>query len=176
VNRIRALLSGIFPGLERVLDLTNQGPLILLTAFQTPAALRQAGADQVRAHLVGNHAYSRTLSAVVTDAMAAGAEQTIAVPGEQVSAALIGQHAGALLELGRRIKVLDRHIAQLFVQHEHAARITSVIGFGPALGARSCWPTRAAVTWSRRSAPRLGWPPTPAWPRCRATRSGCRAT
>lgn len=27
VNRLRAQLSGIFPGLERVLDLTNTGPL-----------------------------------------------------------------------------------------------------------------------------------------------------
>jgi len=136
VNRIRALLSGIFPGLERVLDLTNQGPLILLTTFQTPAALRQAGADQVRAYLVEHHVYSRTLTAVVTDAMAAAAEQTITVPGEQVTAALIGQQAAALLELNRRIKALDKHIAQLFVGHEHAARITSVPGFGPALGAQ----------------------------------------
>jgi hypothetical protein len=43
VNRLRAQLTGIFPGLERALDLTNTGPLILLTGCQTPAALRRIG-------------------------------------------------------------------------------------------------------------------------------------
>jgi hypothetical protein len=36
VNRLRAQLTGIFPGLERALDLTNTGPLTLLTGYQTP--------------------------------------------------------------------------------------------------------------------------------------------
>lgn len=43
VNRLRGHLTGIFPALERVLDLTNVGPLILLTGYQTPAAIRRAG-------------------------------------------------------------------------------------------------------------------------------------
>jgi hypothetical protein len=34
--------------LERVLDLTNQGPLILLTGFQTPAAIRELGIEGLR--------------------------------------------------------------------------------------------------------------------------------
>ena len=43
VNRLRAQLTGIFPGLERALDLTNTGPLTLLSGYQTPAALRRTG-------------------------------------------------------------------------------------------------------------------------------------
>jgi transposase len=43
VNRLRGHLTGIFPGLERALDLTNVGPLILLTGYQPPAAIRRAG-------------------------------------------------------------------------------------------------------------------------------------
>jgi hypothetical protein len=31
--------------LERVLDLGNAGPLVLLTGYQTPAALRRTGAN-----------------------------------------------------------------------------------------------------------------------------------
>lgn len=42
VNRLRAQLTGVFPGLERALDLTNTGPLVL-TGYQTPAALRRTG-------------------------------------------------------------------------------------------------------------------------------------
>ncbi len=34
VNRLRAQLTGIFPGLERALDLTNKGPLTLLNGYQ----------------------------------------------------------------------------------------------------------------------------------------------
>ncbi|KPI20836.1 transposase IS111A/IS1328/IS1533 [Actinobacteria bacterium OV450] len=33
VNRLRAQLTGIFPGLERALDLTNTGPLVLLSGI-----------------------------------------------------------------------------------------------------------------------------------------------
>lgn len=42
LNRLRAQLTGVFPGLERALDLTNTGPLVL-TGYQTPAALRRTG-------------------------------------------------------------------------------------------------------------------------------------
>jgi hypothetical protein len=41
INRLRGLLTGIFPALERVLDFTNRGPLILISGFQTPTAIRQ---------------------------------------------------------------------------------------------------------------------------------------
>jgi hypothetical protein len=53
-----------------------------------------------------------------------------------VTATLIAQQAAELLELHRRIKSLDKHVADLFAKHEHAARSTSVAGFGPGLGAQ----------------------------------------
>ncbi|MEU9979499.1 transposase [Streptomyces sp. NPDC051014] len=43
VNRLRAHLTDIFPGLKRALDLTNTCPLTLLTGYQTPASLRRTG-------------------------------------------------------------------------------------------------------------------------------------
>ncbi|OEJ48468.1 hypothetical protein AR457_34435 [Streptomyces agglomeratus] len=51
VNRLRAQLTGIFPGLERLLDLTNKGPLTLLTGYQTPAAIRRLGAKRLETWL-----------------------------------------------------------------------------------------------------------------------------
>jgi transposase len=155
VNRIRALLGGIFPGLERVLDLSKRSPLILLTAFPTPAGLRQAGAATVRAHLVENGAYSRAVTPIVATAMQAAAEQTIAVPGERVTAVLIAQLAVELLELDRRVKNLDKHIADLFAGHEHAPRITSVAGFGPTLGAQLLADTGGDLQASFGTAARL---------------------
>lgn len=35
INRLRTHLLGIFPALERVLDFTNRGPLVLISHFQT---------------------------------------------------------------------------------------------------------------------------------------------
>ncbi|MEU6687734.1 IS110 family transposase [Streptomyces sp. NPDC046832] len=43
VNRLRGTLLGRFPALERALDVTNTGPLKLLTGYQTPAAIRRTG-------------------------------------------------------------------------------------------------------------------------------------
>ncbi|MFP4406502.1 IS110 family transposase, partial [Rhodosalinus sp.] len=39
LTRLRGLLCGIFPGLERGLDVTCKGPLVLLTRFVTPAEI-----------------------------------------------------------------------------------------------------------------------------------------
>ena len=49
--RLHDLLVGIFPGLERTLDLTTKGPLHLLTRFVTPAELRAAGKKRLVRHL-----------------------------------------------------------------------------------------------------------------------------
>jgi transposase len=43
INRLRAQLLEFFPALERALDLTEKGPVLLLTAYQTPAAIRRMG-------------------------------------------------------------------------------------------------------------------------------------
>lgn len=51
MNRLHDQLLAISPALERVLDLTNRGPLVLLTGFQSPAALRRAGTTEVQAWL-----------------------------------------------------------------------------------------------------------------------------
>ena len=48
INRLREQLLNIFPALERALELTNRGPLVLLTGYQTPAALRRAGAARLQ--------------------------------------------------------------------------------------------------------------------------------
>ncbi len=51
INRLRAQLLEIFPALERELDLTNRGPVVLLTGYQTPAAIRRSGAKRIETWL-----------------------------------------------------------------------------------------------------------------------------
>lgn len=45
INRLRQRLLGVFPALERALDFTNQGPLVLISQFQTPHAIRAVGPE-----------------------------------------------------------------------------------------------------------------------------------
>lgn len=49
--RLRDLLCGIHPGLERLLDVTTKAPLALLSRFVTPAEIRRAGKARLIAQL-----------------------------------------------------------------------------------------------------------------------------
>ena len=51
IARLRGLLCGIHPGLEKALDVGCKGPLALLTRYVTPAEIRHAGQARLRAHL-----------------------------------------------------------------------------------------------------------------------------
>ncbi|MGW2113145.1 IS110 family transposase, partial [Streptomyces sp. NPDC001948] len=61
INRLRAQLLEFFPALERPLVLTNRGPVLLLTGYQTPAAFRRSGAKRVETWLSPGRAGHRPL-------------------------------------------------------------------------------------------------------------------
>lgn len=136
VNRLRELLASIFPALERAFDYSARSPLILLTGYQTPAGLREAGAETVEAFLREHGAWPKGIPAMARTALAAAAEQTIALPTEAVTAPLIARLAADLLELNRKIKDLDKQLTARFGDHAQADKITSIPGFGPILGAQ----------------------------------------
>lgn len=135
VNRLRELLGSIFPGLEQAFDYSTRSALILLTGYQTPAGLRSAGVEGVAAYLRAQRAWAPGISAMATTAVAVAGEQSVALPGEAVTAPLVARLAGQLLDLDREIKDLDKQLSARFAQHPHAEIITSVDGFGPILGA-----------------------------------------
>lgn len=136
VNRIRELLTGIFPALERAFDYSTRSALVLLTGYCTPAAIRQAGPTGLTSHLREHGAWPKGIPSMVDKALAAADEQTVALPGEAVTAPLIQRLARQLLDLDREIKDLDKQITATFGEHPHAGPITSVDGFGPILGAQ----------------------------------------
>ena len=135
INRLRGLLTSIFPALERAFDYSTRSALILLTGFQTPAGLRAAGVE-VAEYLRQHDAWTTGIPAMAAKACAAAGEQTIALPTETATAPLIARLAAQLLDLDREIKDLDAQIGDRFAQHPDAPRITSVDGFGPILGAQ----------------------------------------
>lgn len=135
INRVRELLGSIFPGLEQAFDYSTRSALILLTGFQTPAGLRTAGESGVARYLSEHRAWASGIPAMAKAAVAVAGEQSVALPGETITAPLIARLAAQLLDLDCEIKDLDKQLGARFAQHPHAEIITSVDGFGPILGA-----------------------------------------
>jgi transposase len=133
INRLRATLLEISPALERALDFTRTGPLILISGYPTPAAIRQAGEEQLTAWLRSQGARNAAKLAAAT--MAAAAAQTVRLPGEDIAAQLVTELAGEVMSLGTRIRQIDQRIQDRFRRHRAAAVITSLPGIGTLLGA-----------------------------------------
>ena len=134
VNRLRDVLSGYFPALERSFDYAHsRGALTLLTGYQTPQAIRRAGQSRLRTWLVKRKVRSADqIAAVALDA--AKAQQTV-VPGQDVAASIVVDLATQLLAIGSRISELDTRITTTFRAHPQAEIIESLPGMGPILGA-----------------------------------------
>lgn len=165
VNRLRALLTSIFPALERAFDYSARSPLILLTGYQTPAGLREAGIDGLQEYLREHGAWAKGIPAMARTALDAATEQTVALPAEQATAPLIARLAADLLNLDRQIKDLDKQLTARFSEHPQAGKITSIPGFGPILGAQLLADTggdlRAAFGNPGRLAAYAGLAPVP---------------
>jgi transposase len=133
INRLRGLLAGIFPALERMLDFTNRGPLILISGFQTPTAIRQLGAGRLTGWLKRRGV--RGAGRLAHAAVEAASRQTVHTPGQAAAASLIVRLAQTVLDLDRQLTDLDREVAGIFRTHPDAAIITSLTGIGDVLGA-----------------------------------------
>ncbi|MEU4175827.1 IS110 family transposase [Streptomyces sp. NPDC026589] len=133
INRLRGQLTGIFPALERVLDLGNAGPLILLSGYQTPAALRRTGRTRLKTWLRNRKV--RGADALAETALEAAGRQHTAVPGEKITAQVIHTLAKEVIGLNEQIAEIDKLIAARFREHELAEVISSMPGIGTLLGA-----------------------------------------
>ncbi|MEU6505339.1 IS110 family transposase [Streptomyces sp. NPDC046942] len=133
VNRLRAQLTGIFPGLERTLDLTNTGPLTLLTGYQTPAAIRRLGAKRLETWLLNRKV--RSANQLAEAAVEAAERQHTSLPGEKLTAQLVHTLAREVMALNQQVAELDRLIESRFREHRTFKVITSMPGLGVILGA-----------------------------------------
>ncbi|MFB7497731.1 IS110 family transposase [Streptomyces sp. NPDC056161] len=133
VSRLRATMTSMFPSLERALDVTNAGPLILLTGYQTPAALRRIGLKRLETWLRNRKV--RSAEALAAAAVQAAERQHTAVVGERHIAAMAHTLAKEVIALNEKIAETDKLIEGRFRQHELAEVIESVPGIGPLLGA-----------------------------------------
>jgi transposase len=131
---LRGALTGIFPALERAFDYSaHKGALVLLTGFQTLAAIRRRGRARLTAWLANRSV--RGADAVATIALEAAQAQQTALPGEDIAAQITAELAAQILALDDRLKRIDRQINETFRTHPQAEIIESLPGMGPILGA-----------------------------------------
>ncbi|MER6086409.1 IS110 family transposase [Streptomyces sp. NPDC001833] len=134
VNRLRDVLTGIFPALERAFDYSShKGALVLLTGYRTPAAIRRRGRARLTAWLANRGV--RGADHVAATALAAAQAQMTALPGEDVAAQIVAELAALILALDDRLKRIDKQIRETFRAHPQAEIIESLPGMGPILGA-----------------------------------------
>jgi transposase len=133
INRLRATLLEVSPALERALDWRCTGPLILISGYPTPAAIRQAGPEQLTAWLRSQHA--RNPARLAQAVAAAAASQSVRLPAEDIAAELVTELAKEVMALGARIRQIDQRIQDRFRRHRAAAVIISLPGIGTLLGA-----------------------------------------
>ncbi|MBL1118576.1 IS110 family transposase [Streptomyces sp. 110] len=134
INRLRDLLVGVCPALERAFDYSAaKGPVVMLTEYQTPAALRRIGVKRLMTWLERRKV--RGAAQVAARAVEAAQTQMTTLPGEKRAARMIGDLAHQLLALDERIKDNDREIREMFRTDDRAEIIESMPGMGPILGA-----------------------------------------
>ncbi|MER6365500.1 IS110 family transposase [Kitasatospora sp. NPDC001527] len=133
INRLRGTLLSMFPALERALEVTNAGPLKLLTGYQTPAAIRRTGTARLTKWLANRKV--RNARALAEAAVEAAERQHTSVPGEKTTAKLVHTLAEVVMALNEQIAEIDKLIEGRFREHELAAIVESVPGIGTVLGA-----------------------------------------
>ena len=134
INRLRDVLTSVFPALEREFDFAScKGALVLLTGYACPARLRRAGEARLAGWLRQRRV--RGYADVAARAVAAAQSQRITLPGQDIAASIVSELARNVLALDQRVAELDKQIAALFAGHPQAEVIQSMPGFGPILGA-----------------------------------------
>lgn len=134
IARLHDLLVGIFPGLERELDLRTKGALHLLTRFVTPAEMRGAGAKRLLRHMqrAGGVPHLQELVELV---LRVSNEQLITVLAENAVARLIKELAVEALDTRERLDRLELELSGLLNRHPDAALIRSLPGMGAVMTA-----------------------------------------
>jgi transposase len=134
INRLRDLMTSVFPSLERAFDYSShKGALVLLTGYASPDRIRRLGESRLTSWL--RQRKVRGSTEIAARAVAAAKAQLTVLPGQDLAAGIIAELATDVLALDQRLKQLDGQIEELFAQHPQAAVIQSMPGFGPFLGA-----------------------------------------
>ena len=134
ISRMRYLLNTIHPDLERALDLTNAGPLLLLTRYVTAAQIRTAKPKTIARFLRSKDARNPETLADAAYA-AALAHPRLHLPAEATTASLVREMAEEAVQCRTRVAAIDRKLDELVHRHPDGTLIRSLPGMGVVLAA-----------------------------------------
>ncbi|MFF3313805.1 transposase [Streptomyces sp. NPDC002952] len=106
---------------------------MLLTAYQTSAAIRRSGVKRIETWLRNRKV--RNAAAIAATAVEAAVGQQASLPGEKLAAAMVARLAQGIVALDDEIAELDDLIEARFREHPHAEIIRSMPCMGALLGA-----------------------------------------
>ncbi len=133
-NRMRDTLTGVFPALERAFNFSaHKGAMVLLTGFQTPAALRRMGHSRLTAWLAKRGV--RLPHGVAELAIEAAKAQQTSLPGEDAAAQIIEDLANSILNLTERIARAEKQMEKMLNEHPQGPILLSMPGMGHILAA-----------------------------------------
>jgi transposase len=135
-NRIRDLLLGIHPALERALgaDLAHPAVLGLLARYGGPAGLRRAGKARIDTVLAKK---APRMHARLTDRIwTALGEQSVVVAGSAAVETILPRLAATLAELLDQRKAIAAEVEKVLDDHPLAQVLTSMPGVGVRTAAR----------------------------------------
>ena len=121
-------------------------------ATRPPEALRRIGRTRLEKWLRGSNAYNSV--AIADRAIAAANAQHVVVTGQRLGSTIVARIAQQILDIDAELSDLDDMIEERFTQHQQAAVIRSMPGFGPLLGAELVAATNGGLD-SFHSADRL---------------------
>jgi len=128
INRLRDLLTSVFPSLERAFDYSaHKGALGLPTRYASPARIRRRGRARLAQWL--QHRKVRGADEVAARALGAAEAQSIVLPGQELTASIVSDLAATILALDDRVKALDKKIDHEFKQHPQAEIIVLMPGW-----------------------------------------------
>ena len=107
--------------------------MVLVTGFQTPAALASIEQDDLELWLRQHKV--RHAAKLASTARRAAQAQTAKLPGETMAANLVSRLAATILRLNDELKEIDSQISARFHAQPGAEIITSMVGIGDLLGA-----------------------------------------
>jgi len=134
INRLRATLLEFFPALERAFDYSkSKAALTLLSGYQTPDGIRRLGQTRLAAWL--QHRGARNSATVAEKAVAAAHAQHTTLPAQTVGATLVAALAEQITAIDQQIAAIEARTEERFRDHERAAVLLTMPGFGPVLAA-----------------------------------------
>jgi transposase len=133
ITRLRQALVALFPGLEKALSFRSEGPLVLVSRYQTADQIRRSGVSRIEAYLKSKGV--KSAGKLAAKAVAAAKAQTVRLPAQGVAAEIVSDLADEVLSLRSRLARVDKELSNRFFSHPQAKIVVSLPGMGPLTGA-----------------------------------------